>query len=257
MSPASIVIHWIGQACFLLTIPHARVMTTDSTHSNTMFKTAGLARVLIDPPHPEVGYNVTEHSIPADAVFISHDHADHNFSDAAQQPSLIVPPLTTPSPAVVTSGSTKGPIGLRYKRIFAYHDNVHGTQRGPDTITELDANGLRIVHLGDLGELSLTPAQVKAIGRVDILMIPVGGFFTIDGNQAVKIVSQLHPRVIIPMHYSTPALNADLQKKLAPATVFLTAMRGKAAVVTIKARDFAISPATLPKKPTIYMLRYQ
>src|ERR1700710_750179 len=98
MSPASIVIHWLGQACFLLTIPHARVMTTDNTHANPMIRAGAVARVLIDPPHPEVGYKIADHSIPADVVFVSHDHADHNFTDAAQQPSLIVPPLTTPTP---------------------------------------------------------------------------------------------------------------------------------------------------------------
>ena len=257
MSPVSIVIHWIGQACFLLTIPHAHVLTTDGARGNTMIHAGALARVLIDPPHPEVGYHITEHSIPADAVFVSHEHPDHNFVDAAQHPSLVVPPLTTPSPAVVTTEATKNTIGLRYKRIFAYHDNVHGALRGPDTITEIDADGLRIVHLGDLGELALTPSQVKAIGHVDILMIPVGGFYTIDGKQAAAIVGQLRPRVIIPMHYGTPALNPDLQKKLAPAMGFVTAMRGKAAVITVKERDFTISPATLPRKPTIYLLRYE
>jgi len=79
----------------------------------------------------------------------------------------------------------------------------------------------------------------------------------VDGNQAAKLVGQLHPRVIIPMHYGTPALSADLQSKLAPTTQFITAMRGKATVTTVKARDLTLSKETLPKKTTIYLMRYQ
>ncbi len=235
MAPAVLVIRWLGQACFLLTLPQTKI--------------------LIDPPHPEVGYAISAHSIPADSVFVSHEHFDHNFAEAAVHPSLVVNPLPGPTPPEV-DGRTAGN-AVFYKRIFAYHDNQHGAQRGPDTITVFHADGFTIAHLGDLGEFALTPEQVKAIGHVDILMIPVGGFFTIDGSQAAAIVSQLHPRVIIPMHYGTPALSADLQSKLAPATAFVTAMRGKAGVVSVKARDLVLSRATLPKKPTIYLLRYQ
>jgi L-ascorbate metabolism protein UlaG (beta-lactamase superfamily) len=144
-----------------------------------------------------------------------------------------------------------------YHRTFAYHDNVHGTLRGPDTITVMDVDGVRICHLGDLGELQLTPQQLASIGRVDILMIPVGGFYTIDGNQAVAIVRELKPKAIIPMHYGTPALNPDLQAKLAPATVFLAAMKTSAKEVTIKARDLDLTPGNLPTTPTIYILRYE
>ncbi len=144
-----------------------------------------------------------------------------------------------------------------YARLSAYHDNVHGAKRGPDTITVIQTGGLNICHLGDLGQLALTPNQVRNIGHVDILMIPIGGFFTIDGPQAAAIVAQLHPRVILPMHYGTPALNPYLRSKLAPPAAFLTAMRGKAKIVSVKARDLSLSPKTLPKAPTIYLLRYE
>jgi len=235
MHPIAIVIKWLGQACFLLTLPHGKV--------------------LLDPVNPKLGYAVSAHSIPADTVFVSHEHFDHNYVEAAVKPSQVIQPLSTPNPAVVSGAIPQD--GVTYKRIFAYHDNTRGSQRGTDTITKIDADGLSIVHMGDIGELTLTPAQVAAIGHVDVLMIPVGGFFTVDGSQAAKIVSQLRPRVIIPMHYGTPALPADLQSKLAPATPFLTAMRGKATVTTVKARDLTLSKATLPKKTMIYLLRYQ
>ena len=234
---AALVIRWLGQACFLLT-------------------TAGGTHALIDPPNPQVGYHVAAHSIPADIVFVSHNHPDHNYVEAAQGKPEIVEPLAGLCDTE-TSSLSDGSDGYKYKRLSAYHDNVQGAKRGLDTITVLRMGNLRVCHLGDLGQFSLMPAQVKAIGHVDILMIPVGGFFTIDGPQAAAIVAELHPRVILPMHYRTPALNPDLRAKLAPPDAFLAAMRGKAQVVHVRARDLSLSPTTLPKKPTIYLLRYE
>ena len=238
MYPVALVIRWLGQACFLLT-------------------TIGGSHILIDPPHPEVGYHIVAHSLPADMVFVSHEHPDHNFAEAASGTPALIAPLTKPGPT--QSGVVDAAVGVvfRYTRLFAYHDNVHGVKRGPDTITVIETNGLRICHLGDLGQLALTPYQITAIGRVDVLMIPVGGFFTINGTQAAAIVQQLHPRVILPMHYATPALNSDLREKLATNLAFLAAMKGHAAVVSIHSRDLSLSPKTLPKTPTIYLLRYE
>jgi L-ascorbate metabolism protein UlaG (beta-lactamase superfamily) len=240
-----IVFRWLGQACFLLFLP-------------------GGIHVLIDPPHPQVGYSISAHSIPADLVFVSHEHMDHNYVEAAA-PTVrgrprVISPLAGPGEQTgdyEENTLDPGAPTIKFSRIFAYHDNVQGADRGIDTITCLKTNGLRIVHLGDLGQLSLTPEQIKEIGPCDVLMIPVGGFFTIDGAQAVAIVNQLHPRVIIPMHYQTPALNADLQGKLGPVTAFLEAIRGQAAIKTVAARDLKLSAATLPGRQTVYVLRYQ
>jgi L-ascorbate metabolism protein UlaG (beta-lactamase superfamily) len=245
------IIRWLGQACFLIL-------------------TLGGAHILIDPPHPEVGYHITARSIPADLVFVSHEHADHNFVEAAEPtgrgPVRVIPPLNPPkSPndslyadLTYTFGSPGLPADtIKARRIFAFHDNVRGKKYGPDTITVLETGGLRIVHMGDIGELTLTDNQVKEIGRVDVLMIPVGGYYTVDGAQAAVLVGQLHPRVIIPIHYKTPALNKDLKSKLSGVFPFLTAMRGQANVVTVHARDLKLSPKTLPATPTIYVLRYQ
>ncbi len=248
------VIRWLGQACFLIT---------------TLMGT----RILLDPPHPQIGYHISAHSIPANLVLVSHEHPDHNFTDAASpvdgEPPRIIPPLPlapVSADGTVTAESQTGeyrfgPQGgevdkVTFKRISAYHDNVGGAKRGPDTITVLTTrDGLRIVHMGDIGELTLDASQVAAIGRVDVLMIPVGGFYTVDGPQAAALVGQLHPRVIIPMHDRTQALNPDLRAKLAPPTAFLQALRDR--VVYVRARDLKLSPATLPKSPTVYILRYQ
>lgn len=244
------VIRWLGQACFLL-------------------MTLGGARVLVDPPAPQIGYHVAAHSVPADLVMVSHEHSDHNFVQAAaptgRAAARVIAPLTLQALSPLhykqetySFGAGSLPADrVVFTRIPAFHDNVRGQERGQDTLTLIETGGLRIAHLGDIGELALTPEQVSALGRVDVLMIPVGGFFTVDGTQASALVAQLHPRVIIPMHYRTQALTPELKTKLAPVDVFLLAMRGKANVVHAKARDFALSPATLPKTPTIYVLRYQ
>ncbi len=244
------VIRWLGQACFLLL-------------------TLGGAHVLIDPPAPPTGYHVAAHSVPADLVLVSHEHPDHNYVQAAAPtgraaPKIVAPlPLQPLTPLHYKQGTYS--FGARalsadqvvFTRIPAYHDNVRGQERGPDTLTVIETGGLRIAHMGDIGELALTPEQVSALGRIDVLMIPVGGYFTVDGSEAAALVAQLHPRVIIPMHYRTQAVASPLKTKLAPADVFLLAMRGKAKVVHVSARDLHLSPATLPKTPTIYILRYQ
>ncbi len=243
-----LIVRWLGQACFLLT-------TLAGSH------------ILIDPPHPEVGYHIAAHSIPANVVFVSHEHPDHNYVEAAAAVGGTPPRVIQPLPLSQGNMHENGTYSFArsgaeadkftFERISAYHDNNGGSQRGPDTITVLQTGGLRVCHLGDLGQLALTPAQIKAIGHVDVLMIPVGGFFTIDGPQAAVIVRQIHPRVILPMHYRTPALNPDLRTKLAPPDSFLTAMQGHAKVVHVSARDLRLSPKTLPKTPTIYLLRYE
>ena len=240
--------HWLGQSCFLIT---------------TLFGT----RILVDPPHPQIGYPIAAHSIPANIVFVSHDHPDHNFVAAAAPIGNAPPRVIPPMPLTEGTGQILGDYRIkqtghpadhiRYARITSYHDNDQGRLRGPNTITVFETGGLRIVHMGDIGELTLTPTQVKDIGRVDVLMIPVGGYYTVDGEQAAGLVRQLNPRAIIPMHYRTPALNADLRSKLAPPDAFLRALHGYAAAATIYTRDLKLSPATLPARRTIYLLRYQ
>jgi L-ascorbate metabolism protein UlaG (beta-lactamase superfamily) len=238
--PAFVILHWIGQACFVITSMH------------------GL-RILIDPPHPEVGYAISAHSIPATAVFVSHEHFDHNFTDAAEGNPVIVQPIQTPGPDIHGSIPAPGdtPSRIDYTRIFAYHDNEQGRLRGPDTMTVMNIDGLRILHMGDIGQLQLTPQQLASIGHVDVLMIPVGGFFTIDAPQAAAIAAQIKPQVIIPIHYQTPALAPELRDKLHPVSEFVQVMAPTANIVTVKDRDLTLDPNHLPKRLTVYILRYQ
>ena len=119
--------------------------------------------------------------LTADMVICSHQHKDHNAADCVE--------LTG-----------KG-VTAKIEQLETFHDEVYGAKRGKNTVTVVEAEGLRIAHMGDLGHL-LSPEQVLALGRIDVLLVPVGGYYTIDAAQAKEVAEQINPRVIIPMHYS-------------------------------------------------------
>ncbi|MBQ9663322.1 MAG: MBL fold metallo-hydrolase [Oscillospiraceae bacterium] len=119
-------------------------------------------------------------NLQADRVLCSHGHRDHNSAENVR-----------------LSGD---PCGVEVHEIPSWHDDAQGTKRGPNTIHVLCAEGMKIAHLGDLGCM-LNEEQIAALSGLDALLIPVGGYYTIDAEQAVEIVKQLRPRVTIPMHY--------------------------------------------------------
>jgi L-ascorbate metabolism protein UlaG (beta-lactamase superfamily) len=169
---------WFGQSCFLLQ--------------------AGDTRILMDPIPPTMGYPVE--ATAASVVTISHEHFDHNYVELAKG-----------NPAILRGLSEKGkdwnPIDFSNKDVKisafpAYHDNGKGEQRGKNAMFLIETQGLRVLHTGDLGH-PLDKETVKKIGKVDILMICVGGYYTIDATAAKEVTNELHPRVVIPMHYKT------------------------------------------------------
>jgi L-ascorbate metabolism protein UlaG (beta-lactamase superfamily) len=226
-------------------------------HATFVITTVAGVNLLIDPMSPMVGYPLKDHSVRADVIFVSHNHPDHNYTDLAISAENVVKPKAEPGYQEGEFGYTQNgkPGKIKFRRIFAYHDGVEGKERGPDTITVINADGIRFCHLGDFGQPALTKKQLELIGGpVDVLMIPVGGFYTIDGKQAAVITEQLHPKVIYPMHYLTKFDNPDLQTKLHPVSEYLTAMQGKATVVTGDAERYALAKDRLPAKPTIVLL---
>ena len=149
-------------------------------------------RIVTDPFDASVGYPIP--ALEADGVLVSHHHHDHDaVENVSGHPQIIdYAGIHTFAPDVkVTS-------------VLADHDDAGGAKRGKTLLFLLEAEGLRIVHLGDLGCL-LDADQLDALGQVDILMLPVGGFYTIDARTARDVAEQLDPRVIIPMHYRTEA----------------------------------------------------
>lgn len=154
--------------------------------------------IVIDPFSQEVGLRVPK--LEADIVLSTHEHYDHNNVRAVLgDPFLIQGPGEYEIEDVFIQG------------IPAFHDDSQGKERGSVTIFTIEAEDLCLCHLGDLGQKELTSEQLEKIGEVDILMIPVGGVYTISAKDTVKIMSQIEPKVIIPMHYALPRLKPKLE----------------------------------------------
>lgn len=164
-------------------------------HAKFLIELENGMRIVTDPYDKTCGYPVT--SVPADVVLVSHGHHDHNAVE------------TIPgTPRVIDkAGEYDLGDGVTVTAVEADHDDAGGTKRGKTLLFSIRAEGMNAVHLGDLGHLP-TQAQCEKLGLVDVLMIPVGGFFTIDASAAKETAALLHARVVLPMHYKTRA-NAD------------------------------------------------
>ena len=167
------IIRWYGQSCFLIT-----------AKSGT--------RILMDPYADMLGYKLPH--IDADIVTISHDHRDHNNMGAVNWDCEKIDCTGTFSVA-----------GIKIKGIETFHDKVSGNKKGKNTVYNLNIDGLNVCHCGDLGH-TLNTGQIEEIGKANILLLPVGGKVTLDASDAVSVMKQLNPTVVIPMHYRTKAL---------------------------------------------------
>ena len=201
------VITWYGQACF-------KIQSGDKT-------------LILDPFAKSIG--LTPPSIQADIVFVTHEHSDHNNIKAIKDDYFLV------------NGPGEYEIkGVKVKGIASFHDKEKGEKRGLNTLYLIEVEGIKILHCGDFGQERLEDAQLEEIGGVDILMIPVGGFFTIDANEAVGIIKQIEPKVVIPMHYKISKLTV---KELEGVDNFLKEFGEEDAVpqdkYTIKQKDFS------------------
>lgn len=162
--------------------------------------------ILSDPFSPEtVGLTMPKQEV--DVVTVSHNHSDHNYVAAVKGDYLL---LDSPGEYEVKESEFTG--------IFAAHDDKGGGERGMVTIFTMEVDDIKICHLGDLG-VELTSDQLEKVDGVDILMIPVGGHFTIDAKTAVKVISQIEPKIVIPMHYQAGKMSV-----LAPVSTFLQEM---------------------------------
>lgn len=159
-------------------------------HAKFLLELENGMRIATDPFDASTGYPLAKHTV--DAVLVSHGHHDHSA----------VGTLDVTGPIVDTAGSHTLAPDVKVTAIPCYHDDAEGQKRGKNLMFVLEAEGLRIAHLGDLGHLP-TEAQQAALGKPDVLMLPVGGFYTIDAQQAKQVCSLLSPRVVLPMHYRT------------------------------------------------------
>jgi len=226
-------ITWLGQSTFVVS------------------SSSGVT-VLMDPAGPGTGY--TPAPVPGvDLVTISHEHSDHNNTSLAAGQPQVIHGLAGNDWAKIDQVVK----GVRVRAVGTYHDDTNGSQRGKNAVFILETDGLRLAHMGDLGH-PLSEEQAKAIGDVDIVLIPVGGFYTIDGPTAARVLQQLSPRpkVVIPMHYRTPDLNASLAGRLGPVEDFTDALGGIASVVSA-GHSISVRRDTLPSECTAMVMAYR
>ncbi|MBC7326366.1 MAG: MBL fold metallo-hydrolase [Moorella sp. (in: Bacteria)] len=157
-------------------------------------------RLVTDPYGPQV--SPAAPLVTADVVTVSHEHFDHNYLDNIKGNPQVWRGLTPDGDWARVDRAYKD---VRAYTVPTYHDEATGAKRGKNAVFVLEVGDLRLAHLGDLGHV-LNDEQVQQIGRLDVLMIPVGGYFTIDANQAWQVVAVLKPRVVLPMHYLVPGM---------------------------------------------------
>ncbi len=169
-------ITWLGHACF-------KIQAKDVT-------------IITDPYDKEIGFAMPR--VTADIVTVSHDHHDHNNVGAVSG-----------SPFVIASPGEYEVKGVFIYGIPSWHDEREGKERGPNTIFLVEMEGMRIAHLGDLGT-SLNNEQLEKLEGADIVLIPVGGKYTIDAKKAANVISQIDPSIVVPMHYKLPGLKLPI-----------------------------------------------
>lgn len=175
-------ITWLGQSCFKIQAK------TD----------IGEVTIITDPFSDEIGLKMPK--VEADIATISHNHHDHSNIKSLPEQTFII----------------NGPGEYEIKGVFIYgfssfHDEESGAKRGKNIIytIKLIDEGITLAHLGDLGK-TLNNEELEFLAKVDVLLVPVGGTYTLDAKKAVEVVNQIEPRIVIPMHYKIPGLNIDI-----------------------------------------------
>ncbi len=172
-------IEYLGHSCFKL---------TESTGTS----------IVCDPYSDEIGYAMRK--VSADAVTVSHGHYDHN---AVQN--------VDGAPLLIDGGQNNGLAGVEINSIKSFHDTSRGKKRGENTIFKFRMDGIDVCHLGDLGE-KCSSDLIETLLPVDVLLIPVGGTYTIDAEMAKEYVDRIMPDIVIPMHYRTRDCKLDIDR---------------------------------------------
>ncbi len=152
--------------------------------------------LVTDPFNKEIGLKVP--NFEADIVTVSHDHKDHNNVNALRG-----------NPFVVSCAGEYDFKGVLIEGIDSYHDENKGADRGGNIMYRIEIDDISVAHLGDLGDV-LDNAQLEKLVGTDVLLIPVGGRYTLDAKKAVEVISQIEPRIVIPMHYKTEGSKIDI-----------------------------------------------
>lgn len=196
------------------------------------------ANIITDPFDPSmVGLKFPK--TQADIVTISHEHQDHNFPSNIEGAEIV---LTGPGEYEIKGVSIRG--------VATYHDDDKGNKRGKNILFYFIVDGIALLHCGDLGH-KLSEDQAEAFPVVDILMIPIGGTYTIDAKTACQVVQQLEPKIVIPMHYNHAKLNQQVFGGLLGVTDFLKEM-GKEGIEAVP--KLTITRERLPQELQVVVL---
>lgn len=220
---------WLGHSCFRIKGKQGTVVT--------------------DPFSPDFGYKAGK--LEADIVTVSHDHLGHNNSAAvAPVPSNLAEQdaAICSRPKVVRGPGEYDIANIWVTGIASFHDNEKGVKRGKNCVYLLQVDDIALCHLGDLGH-TLSTQQLQEMGGVEVLFLPVGGYSTVDAAAAAALVRAIEPKLVIPMHYKTPAVTSPLD----PLDNFLKQMALKEVVPQAR---LAVTRNTLPEETRVVVLDY-
>ncbi|MFB3896598.1 MAG: MBL fold metallo-hydrolase [bacterium] len=212
---------WLGHSSFLLTAADGITLLTDPYQPNSSNGTLRYA-------------SYTE---PVDIVTVSHEHSDHWY-----------PKGLVGKPTIVKWSGAYNAKGINIKGVSVFHDTEKGRQRGNNIIFIITMDTLKICHCGDLGHV-LSTIDIAMIGPIDVLLIPVGGYYTIDANDATEVIKQLHPKLVIPMHYLTDKCSFPIK----PVDEFL---KGKTNFRKEQSSEIEVTTSSLPKQQEIIVLQH-
>ena len=204
-------ITWYGRACFRLKGKEATAIT--------------------DPCPPATGFVAGKHDV--DLLTVSHAHPDHSYTRSITAGLTLTRPGEYEFHDLLVTG------------VRTYHDGARGAERGENMIFAVEVDGVHICHLGDLGHL-LTEEQVAELGPIDVLLVPVGGTTTVTPAEATEVVSQLSPKLVIPMHFAIDGASGDLMS----ADTFLHEM----SVEPIRQPKAIVTPSSLPDETQVVLL---
>lgn len=208
-------VRWLGHASFLITADNG-------------------TRIITDPFVPDERLKYGEIKESADIVTVSHDHFDHNSVESVGGNPVVVKETTEVK-------------GIKFDGVPTHHDASGGSERGNNMIFCMTVDGVRICHAGDLGHM-LSDDQVNAIGKVDVLLIPVGGFYTIDAAVASEVCDRLKPGVVIPMHFKNEKCNF-------PITGVDDFLKGKENVRRSDSSEAEFKAGEIPARTEIVVLK--
>jgi L-ascorbate metabolism protein UlaG (beta-lactamase superfamily) len=208
-------ISWLGHSCFKIRGSHAIVIT--------------------DPYSPDLGYSLGKPD--ASIVTVSHNHPGHSYTQGVGGE-----PKTVTGPGEYEIG------GVLIIGVATFHDGDGGRERGKNTAYLMEIDEISVCHLGDLGHV-LTAEQVEELDNVDVLLLPVGGVSTINAPVAAEVVRQLEPKIVVPMHYKTPALSRELE----PVEKFLKEIGVNEVTPQPK---LSLTKSSLPDSMQVFLLDY-